>query len=58
MTVGARSGGARQRDGKDTQSGMLGALVEFNRLLETMVRNTPSKADVSGSDSDSSDYDL
>lgn len=58
MTVGARSGGAGPHDDKDTRPGMLGALVEFNRLLETMVRNTPSKADVSGSDSDSSDYDL
>ncbi|KAG0297109.1 hypothetical protein BGZ96_007660 [Linnemannia gamsii] len=58
VTVGARSGGAGPHDGKDTRPGMLGALVEFNRLLETLVRNTPSKANVSGSDSDSSDYDL
>ncbi|KAF9105014.1 hypothetical protein BGX29_000826 [Mortierella sp. GBA35] len=56
-TVGARSGGAGQPDSTDTRPGMLGALVEFNRLLETMVKSTPSVA-LSGSDSDSSDYDL
>ncbi|KAG9068032.1 hypothetical protein KI688_011623 [Linnemannia hyalina] len=59
-TVGARSGGAGAQDGTDTRPGMLGALVEFNRLLETMVKNTPTRVDVSGSrsDSDSSDYEL
>ncbi|KAF9155292.1 hypothetical protein BG015_010407 [Linnemannia schmuckeri] len=57
-TVGARSGGAGAQDGTDTRPGMLGALVEFNRLLETMVKNTPTKSIVSGSDSDSSDYEL
>ncbi|KAF9550796.1 hypothetical protein EC957_011343 [Mortierella hygrophila] len=59
-TVGARSGGAGAQDSTDTQPGMLGALVEFNRLLETMVKNTPTRVDVPGSrsDSDSSDYEL
>ncbi|KAG0279489.1 hypothetical protein BGZ95_001072 [Linnemannia exigua] len=64
-TVGARSGGVGPQDGTDTRPGMLGALVEFNRLLETMVKNTPSTtattaaalANISGTDSDS-DYDL
>lgn len=56
--MGARSGGAGPQDGTDTRSGMLGALVEFNQLLETMVKNTSNKTDVSESDSDSSDYDL
>lgn len=60
--MGARSGGAGAQDGTDTRPGMLGALVEFNRLLETMVKNTPTRTDVSvsvsGSDSDSSDYEL
>ncbi|KAF9123037.1 hypothetical protein BGW39_009321 [Mortierella sp. 14UC] len=68
-TVGARFSGAGPRDGDtDTRPGMLGALVEFNQLLETMVKNTPSTttnaiaaaalADISGSDSDSGDSDL
>ncbi|KAF9925520.1 hypothetical protein FBU30_004684 [Linnemannia zychae] len=62
-TVGARSGGAGPRDDKDTGPGMLGALVEFNQLLETMIKNTSDTAKttnviVSGSDSDSSNYDL
>ncbi|KAF9333132.1 hypothetical protein BGZ91_011388 [Linnemannia elongata] len=61
-TVGARSGGAGAQDDTDTRPGMLGALVEFNRLLETMVKNTPTRTNVSvsvsGSDSDSSDYEL
>jgi hypothetical protein len=67
--VGRRFGSTgSQGDDKDTRPGILGALVEFNRLLETMVKNTPSTpanataaaalADISGSDSDSSDSDL
>ncbi|KAF8945626.1 hypothetical protein BGZ47_002281 [Haplosporangium gracile] len=57
-TVGARSGGAGAQDSTDTRPGMLGALVEFNRLLEAMVKSTPAKSVISGSDSDSSDYEL
>ncbi|KAG0209912.1 hypothetical protein BGX28_009879 [Mortierella sp. GBA30] len=69
-TVGSRCGGTSFEDSKDPTPGMLGTLVDFNRMLETMEKSiremprisksqevTPSTWDNDGIlDSDDSDY--
>ncbi|KAG0251725.1 hypothetical protein BG011_007422 [Mortierella polycephala] len=41
-TVGSRCGGAGSTANNETQPGMLGALVEFNQLLETVEKSVRS----------------